>query len=135
MNVRMVKILIYLAILAVMGWGVKACSGETPKVEPTAVAVLPPTTTPEPPLPTPVPPTETPVPPSPTPAPPTDTPSPTDTAVPATPTPVPPQDTPTPEAEVSAGSENCVACHTSQETLQALAVDKTVESEATSGEG
>jgi len=120
MNVRMVKILIYLAVLAVTGWGVKACSGETPTVEPTAVAVLPPTTTPEPPLPTSVPPTETPVPPSPTPAPPTDT------AVPAT---------PTPEAEVSAGSENCVACHTSQETLQALAEDKTVKSEATSGEG
>jgi hypothetical protein len=135
MNVRMVKILIYLAALAVMGWGIRACSSEAPTVEPTAVAVLPPTTTPEPPLPTPVPPTETPVPPSPTPAPPTDTPSPTDTLVPASPTPVPPKDTPTPEAEVSVGSENCVACHTSQETLQALAVDKTVTSEATSGEG
>jgi hypothetical protein len=125
----MVKIVIYLVVLAVMGWGVRACTAETPIVEPTAVAVLPPTTTPEPPLPTPLPPTETPVPPSPTPAPPTDT------AVPPSPTPVPPEETPTPEAEVSVGSENCVACHTSQETLQALAEDKTVKSEATSGEG
>jgi mono/diheme cytochrome c family protein len=46
------------------------------------------------------------------------------------------EDTPTPEeAEAVAGSDNCIACHTSQETLQALAVDTTVESEATSGEG
>jgi hypothetical protein len=56
--------------------------------------------------------------------------------VPASPTPVPPEDTPTPEAEAaSASSDSCIGCHTSQETLQALAVDKTVKSEATSGEG
>ena len=32
-------------------------------------------------------------------------------------------------------SDNCVTCHTSQETLQALAEDKKVASEASSGEG
>jgi hypothetical protein len=32
-------------------------------------------------------------------------------------------------------SENCQGCHINQETLQALAEDKQVKSEATSGEG
>jgi hypothetical protein len=31
--------------------------------------------------------------------------------------------------------ENCVACHTSQETLQALAVSKEEKSDLTSGAG
>jgi hypothetical protein len=144
MNVRTVRMLIYLAVLVAVGLVVKACATSEPTVEPTKVAVVPPTTTPEPPLPTAVPPTDTPpptetaVPPSPTPAPPTDTPPPTETVALASPTAIPPEDTATPEPEVdlaSATSENCVGCHTSQEVLQALAEDKTVQSEATSGEG
>lgn len=44
--------------------------------------------------------------------------------------------TPIPDVDVAAlSSENCVNCHTNQETLQALAEDKVVQSEATSGEG
>jgi hypothetical protein len=47
-----------------------------------------------------------------------------------------PADTATPESDdETASSDNCIACHTSQETLQALAEDKTISSEATSGEG
>jgi len=45
---------------------------------------------------------------------------------------------PTPEAgllPVSVGAMNCVTCHTDEPSLQALAVDKEVKSEATSGEG
>ena len=143
---RIISSIVYVGLLVVTAVAVKACTSSTPTVEPTAVAVVIPTTTPEPPLPTAVPPTETPIPPSPTPAPPTDT------AVPASPTAIPVEDTATPEPEDTAvpevedtptpeeddavaGSDNCIACHTSQETLQALAVDTTVESEATSGEG
>jgi hypothetical protein len=53
--------------------------------------------------------------------------------VPPTPTPLPPTDTPTPTPLPSA--DNCVACHTDQAKLKELAVDKTVESEETEGEG
>jgi rhodanese-related sulfurtransferase len=45
---------------------------------------------------------------------------------------------PTPEAglvPVSVGAMNCVTCHTDEATLQALAVEKEVKSEETSGEG
>ena len=45
---------------------------------------------------------------------------------------------PTPEAgllPVSVGAMNCVACHTDEPSLQALAVEKEVKSEKTSGEG
>jgi hypothetical protein len=45
---------------------------------------------------------------------------------------------PTPEAgllPVSLGASNCVACHTDKPSLQALAVEKEVKSEKTSGEG
>ena len=45
---------------------------------------------------------------------------------------------PTPEAgllPVSVGAMNCVTCHTDEATLQALAVEKEVKSEKTSGEG
>ena len=45
---------------------------------------------------------------------------------------------PTPEAgllPVSVGAANCVVCHTDKTSLQALAVDKEVKSEQTSGEG
>jgi hypothetical protein len=146
MQARIIRTVFWLIILAVTALGVKACAGSTSTPEPTAVAVLPPTTTPEPPLPTAVPPTDTAIPPTETPAPPTATP----TEEPASPTPAAsatataepedtatpePEDTPTPEPEAAADSDNCIGCHTSQETLQALAEDKTVKSEATSGEG
>jgi len=51
---------------------------------------------------------------------------------------VKPAPQPTPEAgllPVSVGASNCVACHTDEATLQALAVEKEVKSEKTSGEG
>jgi hypothetical protein len=35
----------------------------------------------------------------------------------------------------SLSSENCIGCHTDQATLEALAEDKVVKSEASSGEG
>ncbi len=35
----------------------------------------------------------------------------------------------------SLSSDNCIGCHTDEATLQALAEDKEVKSEATSGEG
>ena len=154
MVTRIISTLLYVGLLVITALATKACTSSAPTIEPTAVAAVISTTKPEAPLPTAIPPTETPVPPSPTPAPPTDT------AVPASSTPAPVEDTATPEpedtatpepedtataeaedtptpeeAEAMAGSDNCIACHTSQETLQALAVDTTVESEATSGEG
>jgi hypothetical protein len=136
MNVTKVSILAWLAVLGIVIAALTACTGPATTPQPTEVAALPsstlsqPTDTAVPPSPTPVPPTDTPVPPSPTPVPPTDTP------VPPSPTPVPPTDTPTPEVDLaSMSSENCQGCHTSQETLQALAEDKEVKSEATSGEG
>jgi len=154
MVTRIISTLLYVGLLVITALATKACTSSAPTIEPTAVAAVISTTKPEAPLPTAIPPTETPVPPSPTPAPPTDT------AVPASSTPAPVEDTATPEpedtatpepedtataeaedtptpeeAEAVAGSDNCIACHTSQETLQALAVDTTVESEATSGEG
>jgi len=49
-----------------------------------------------------------------------------------------PEPTPPPAAQlpsVSAGASNCVACHTDKPSLQALAVEKEVKSEKTSGEG
>ncbi len=150
MQVRITRTIVWVLILAATALGVKACAGSTPSVEPTEVAVLPPTTTPIPPLPTSVPATDTPEPPPATATlvPPTTT----ATEPPASPTAVPEEDTPTPEPEPSATPEdeatatpedeavaddsgNCVGCHTSQETLEELAVDTTVESEATSGEG
>ncbi len=89
--------------------------------QPTPVAPVPPTTPAAPkPTDTPVPPTATPVPPSPT-----------ATPVPPTATPAPP--TPTPTSPPSA--DNCVACHTQAETLQALAEEKAVKSAETEGEG
>jgi mono/diheme cytochrome c family protein len=51
----------------------------------------------------------------------------------ATATPSPPTATPTPTSLPSA--ENCIACHTDQAKLEALAVDKTQKSEETEGEG
>jgi rhodanese-related sulfurtransferase len=49
-----------------------------------------------------------------------------------------PKPTPPPVAElpsVSVGASNCVACHTDKPSLQAVAVEKEVKSEKTSGEG
>jgi mono/diheme cytochrome c family protein len=40
-----------------------------------------------------------------------------------------------PSATVVASDENCIACHTSQSQLEELAVNTTVKSEETSGEG
>ncbi|MEJ2557745.1 MAG: hypothetical protein P8186_16260 [Anaerolineae bacterium] len=132
MNVRMaIRGSIWLVVLGIVTAGLTVCSGPTPAPAPTDVAVVAaPTDTPVPPSPTPVPATDTPVPPSPTPVPPTDTP------VPPSPTPLPPTDTPVPTVDASSVSaENCVTCHTDEATLQALAEDKEVKSEATSGEG
>jgi mono/diheme cytochrome c family protein len=83
-----------------------------------------------------VPPTATPIP-TDTPLPPTDTPlPPTDTPVPPTDTPVPPTNTPLPPTPTPVlSADNCVACHTDEATLQALAVEKEVKSAETSGEG
>jgi mono/diheme cytochrome c family protein len=148
---RMIKTVIYLTVLVASGLSVRACSQAPAVLEPTRTAQLPPTTTPLPPLPTSPPATDTAVPPSPTAVPPTET------AVPPSPTVAPPTDTPEPasptpaeesmatptteavatsEAEtVAEGGENCISCHTSQETLQALAEEPEVKSEATEGEG
>lgn len=81
------------------------------------------------PAPTPVPPTATPVPPTQTPEPsptlaPTETPEPEPTATEA----------PT-AAAVSVDSTNCVTCHTSEETLQALAVEEAPAEALSEGEG
>jgi hypothetical protein len=60
--------------------------------------------------------------------------SPTDTPEPEPE--VSPTDTPEPDVDVaSLSSDNCIGCHTNQETLEALAEDKVVKSEATEGEG
>jgi hypothetical protein len=152
---RLTKILLYLALLIISGLLVRACSAASPQPEPTRVVSLPPTTTPLPPLdlseqesPTVAAPTETAPAPSVTPVPAEDTATPEveDTATPEpedTPT-LEPENTATPEAEdtatpeadtASASSDNCVGCHTSQETLEALAEDKAVVSDATEGEG
>ena len=163
MSATILRALLWLALLGVIGAGLTVCSGPTTTlIPPTVVEVavrpsptrvqstdaqVPPSPTPapemdtpEPPSPTPPPPTDTPEPASPTSAPPTDTPaSPTDTPEPEAEE-VSPTDTPEPEPEpdvdvASLSSDNCIGCHTSQETLQALAEEKEVKSEATSGEG
>ena len=122
MKTLVIKLMAWLALLAIVPLGLTACSGSTPVPEPTEIAVAP--------SPTSIPPTNTPVPPTDTPIPPTDTP------VPPTDTPPPPTETPTQEVELaSLSSENCVGCHTDEATLQALAEDTSVKSEATSGEG
>ena len=118
---------LFLAIgLIALGIAAVGCSST-----PTPVAVAQATHTPPPATATPVPPTATA-----TPVPPTATPSPvppTATATPVPPTPLPPTNTPAPTAIPNA--DNCVACHTDQAKLEALAVDKTVKSAETEGEG
>jgi len=87
---------------------------------------------------------------APTAAPPTEAP-PTNTAIPPTQAPEPsptlaPTDTPAPEptatatetpaaAPVSLDSTNCVTCHTSEETLQKLAVEEEPAESLSEGEG
>jgi type IV secretory pathway VirB10-like protein len=65
-------------------------------------------------------------------------PTPTEEVIQA-PTDVPVTEEPTPTEEAPAttagGSETCIACHTSQETLETLAEVLEVKSEVTSGEG
>lgn len=125
---KTLRLLLWLVALAVMAAGLSACGGQAATETPTTA---PPTDTVVPPSPTAEPATETPVPASPTPEPATETP------VPASPTAEPPTETPQPtEVDVaSASSENCVDCHTSEETLQALAEEQEVKSEESSGEG
>ena len=118
-----------LALAVVLALTVSGC-----QASPAATAVAQATATSVPPTVTPVPATETPVPPTATSVPPTETPvPPTETPVPPTETPEPPTATPTHTPVPS--SENCVACHTDQAKLEELAVDKTVHSEETEGEG
>lgn len=123
MRIRWVMLLVLVSAALVMGLSIVACGGgAAPAAAPTEmaaaptdtaamVATEPPATATEPPLPSPLPPTDTPAPP------------PTDTAEP-----------PTPTAEL-VSAENCIGCHTDQPTLQALAVEKEIVSEASSGEG
>lgn len=121
MEARIKRTVVWLAILAMTALGVKACAGSTTTVEPTAVAVVIPTTTLEPQLPTTVPPTDTPAPPIETPA----ARAATATEEPASPTLAPPEDTPTPEPEATAtpeeepvaeSSDNCIGCHQVEES-------------------
>lgn len=123
------KLIIGLVGLAVLAFGVAvvACGGATAPAEaPTQAVVQAPT---EPP-PTEPPPTEAPT------EPPTEAPA-TQAPPAEAPTEPPATDTPAPtEAPAEmASADNCIGCHTDQPTLQALAVDQEVKSEATSGEG
>jgi len=103
------------------------CGGQ-PVAQPTAVAqvetAVPPTEVPPQPTATAIPPTQAPEP-SPTLAP-TDTPAPESTAT----------ATEAPAAEpVSIDSTNCITCHTSEETLQKLAVEEEPAESLSEGEG
>jgi hypothetical protein len=117
---------LFIGLLLLVGSLAVGCADNQPSlsVPSTATAAVQPTDTPVPATDTPVPPTDTLVSPTDTPIPPTDTPVPTPTD-----TPPPPTATPVPSAD------NCMACHTDQALLQEIAVDKTVKSEETEGEG
>jgi hypothetical protein len=117
----MVLGLLLLTVLLLSGCGDTATA--TP--EATAIAMEPTSAPTEAPAPTSAP-TEPPSPTAtPTELPPTDTPAPTDTPFPT--------DTPTPEA---VDDTACIACHTDQETLQAVAEEPEEEGESLSeGEG
>jgi mono/diheme cytochrome c family protein len=105
-----------------------ACSG-APAPAPTVVAEAP-TTAPAEPTAAPIAPTDTVAPPTEPPATatlaPTDTPAPEPTAT-ATEAPA--------AAPVAIDSTNCVACHTSEETLQKLAVEEEPAEKLSEGEG
>jgi hypothetical protein len=105
-----------IAALLVLGWLLAGCGAE-----PTAVVTQAPTDIPT------EPPTATATPAEP---PPTDTPAPTDTPLP-TDTPVP-TETPTPEV---VDDSACIACHTSEETLKALAKEEEKPEVESEGEG
>ena len=101
-------------LLLVAGCGSEPTDVAVAPTEPQATATSAPT---EPPAPT-----DT--------AAPTDTPAPTETPVPtATPAPT---DTPTPEA---VDDSACVACHTSEEVLQAMATEEEAPEVESEGEG
>ncbi|MGD8397465.1 MAG: hypothetical protein PVG11_01275 [Anaerolineae bacterium] len=106
-------------LLIVFVLGLTACNGEEPTTVAQATTSAPEATEPEPTEAA----TNTPEP--------TDTTEPTDTPVPPTDTPIPPTNTP----EIVDDSA-CITCHTSQETLQALAVEEEDPGEELSeGEG
>jgi hypothetical protein len=120
---------VVVGVLLLGALAVAACGGGPSPVasQPTALPTAPlaPTNVPtEPPTATSMPTVPPPATDTPSPAPPTDTPVPTDTPAPT--------DTPTPEA---VDDSACIACHTDQETLQAVAkVEPTPES-LSEGEG
>ena len=113
---RWATALVVLLLLA--GLSLAGCGGE-PTAAPTEVAAEPT------PAPTEVPPTE---------VPPTE--EPTEVPATATPTEVPPTATPTEEPTPEVVDDSgCVTCHTSQETLQALAVEPEAPEVESEGEG
>jgi outer membrane biosynthesis protein TonB len=150
---KLLRTLVWLVALGVIIVGLTMCTGTSPgpgatdapvAVEPTQAAAAPPTAEPtetSTPEPTEAAATETPTA-EPAEAVATETPTVEPTAEPTeTPT-VEPTEEPTEEPTgapavdvASLSSQNCVNCHTVQETLQALAEEKGVKSEASSGEG
>jgi hypothetical protein len=129
---------ILVAALLVLAWLLAGCGAQPtaivsqPTAAPTDIPTEQPTATAAP-TDTPIPtdtsaPTDTPLP--------TDTPIPTDTSAP-TDTPLPtdtpvPTDTPTPEV---VDDSACIACHTSEETLKALAKEEATPEVESEGEG
>ena len=111
------------AILGILLLGITllAACGGAPAPAPTAVTEAP-TTAPIAPTDTAAPPT---VPPATATLAPTDTPAPAATATEA----------PSPTAVVVADATNCVTCHTSEETLQKLAVEEEPAEKLSEGEG
>jgi hypothetical protein len=111
---------ILVAALLVLAWLLAGCGAQPtaivsqPTAAPTDIPTEQPTATAAP--------TDTPIP--------TDTPAPTDTPLP-TDTPVP-TDTPTPEV---VDDSACIACHTSEETLKALAKEEATPEVESEGEG
>jgi outer membrane biosynthesis protein TonB len=110
-------ILLLLFTLLLAGCGGEPAAAPTEPPEPTEVAAAPPTAAPteEPPTPTEVPP------------------EPTATEVPTEPPPTAtPTEEPTPEP---IDDTACIACHTSEETLQAMATEEEAPEVASEGEG
>jgi hypothetical protein len=111
---------ILVAALLVLAWLLAGCGAQPtaivsqPTAAPTDIPTEQPTATAAP--------TDTPIP--------TDTSAPTDTPLP-TDTPVP-TDTPTPEV---VDDSACIACHTSEETLKALAKEEATPEVESEGEG
>jgi len=116
-----------LAALLVLAWLLAGCGAEPTAVvsQPTTAPTVAPTEAPTD-VPT-EPPTATT---APTEPPPTDTPAPTDTP-PPTDTPMP-TDTPTPEV---VDDSACIACHTSEEVLRAMAQEEEKPEVESEGEG